>query len=129
MYIRRFLLPAIAMVASTPAITNAAVPLSAEAEKALAGRTIGEPVSCVQLNRIKGTRIIDQTAIIYRQSSRVWYLNQPSQGGCRSLQANRALVMKSDGRICEHDRVTVAHMTSLLPIDECELSRFVPFTK
>ena len=59
------ILPALALLAAAPllAYSDTPAPLSAKARKALAGRTAGEPVDCVQLSRIGSTEIVDETAV------------------------------------------------------------------
>ncbi|KRB80866.1 hypothetical protein ASE00_17800 [Sphingomonas sp. Root710] len=112
------------------AATDAPVPLSAKAQKELSGRTAGAPVSCVQLRRIGATRIVDATAVIYKQSARLWYVNQPDNGRCTLLRPNRMLVTTtSTGQLCSNDLLTIAEPSSPITYGACGLGRFVPYTK
>lgn len=106
------------------------VPLSARAQKELSGRTAGAPVSCVQLRRIGTTRIVDATAVIYKQSARLWYVNQPDNGRCTLLRPNRMLITTtSTGQLCSNDLLTIAEASSPITYGACGLGRFVPYTK
>ncbi|QTH20461.1 hypothetical protein HRJ34_19270 [Rhizorhabdus wittichii] len=112
------------------AASDAPQPLSAKAQKELAGRTAGAPVSCVQLRRIQATRIVDETAIIYKESSRRWYVNQPDGGRCALLRPNRVLITHSNtSQLCGNDLVTIAEPTSPITYGACGLGEFVPYTK
>lgn len=112
------------------AASDAPAPLSAKAVAELAGRTVGEPVSCVQLNRISSTRIVDATAIIYKQSSRLWYVNQPDRGRCSLLKPDRVLITRTPStRLCRNDVVTIAEAGSPITYGACGLGDFVPYTK
>jgi len=127
----RYLLPAVALLC-VPAIaaTDAPAPLSPQAQKELSGRTAGAPVSCVQLSRISSTRIVDATAIIYKESSRLWYVNQPDNGRCTLLRPNRVLITTTTtSQLCGNDLVTIAEASSPITYGACGLSRFIPYTK
>jgi hypothetical protein len=126
------LLPALALLAATPllAYSDTPAPLSPKALDELAGRTAGKPVDCVQLNRIGSTRIVDATAIIYKQSSRLWYVNQPNGGDCALLRPDRTLITRSTtNRLCGNDMVMIAEPTTGVTYGACGLGRFVPYTK
>ena len=129
----RSLLPIVALLAlplTLAAAADAPAPLSAKAHKELAGRTAGAPVSCVQLSRLQSTRIVDATAIIYKQSSRLWYVNQPDNGRCPLLRPNRVLITSTpSGQLCGNDLVTIAEASSPITYGACGLGQFVPYTK
>jgi len=90
----RYALVTLAVMAAGSAATadRPMTPLSAKAEKALAGRTPGKPVSCLSLPTINSSTIVDDTAIIYKVSNRPWYVNRPDNGSCQALHPNRTLV-------------------------------------
>ncbi|KKC26509.1 hypothetical protein WP12_08465 [Sphingomonas sp. SRS2] len=112
------------------AATDAPAPLSPKAQKELAGRTAGAPVSCVQLRQIGATRIVDATAIIYKQSPRLWYVNQPDNGRCDLLRPNRMLITaSSSGQLCGKDLVTIAEANPPITYGACGLGQFIPYTK
>lgn len=112
------------------AASDAPAPLSAKAQKELAGRTAGAPTSCLQLRRIQSSRIVDGTAIIYKESPRRWYVNQPDGGRCALLRPNRVLITQgTTSQLCSGDLVTIAEQTSPITYGACSLGPFVPYTK
>lgn len=125
--------PAAALLAAAPLHAGEAdkpVSLSAKAQKELAGRTPGKPVACVPLNRLGATRIVDETAIIYKQSPRLWYVNQPDDGHCTLLRPNRTLITRtSSSQLCSNDLVTIADPGSPITYGACGLGPFIPYTK
>jgi len=126
------LLSVLALLGATPllAYSDAPAPLSAKAQQQLAGRTAGKPVNCVQLSRIGATTIVDETAVIYKQSSRLWYVNQLDDGHCALLRPRRTLITStSSGNLCGNDLVTIADPASPITYGACGLGKFVPYTK
>jgi hypothetical protein len=126
------ILPALALLAAAPllAYSDTPAPLSAKARKALAGRTAGEPVDCVQLSRIGSTEIVDETAVIYKESPRRWYVNQPDDGRCALLRPRRVLVTHTTtSQLCGNDMVMIAETNAPVTYGACGLGRFVPYTK
>ena len=126
------LLPAFALLAAAPllATSDTPVPLSPKALDVLAGRTAGKPSTCIQLRLMGSTQIVDETAVIYKQSSRLWYVNQPENGHCTQLRPRLALITRtSTGQLCSNDLVTIADPGSPVTHGSCGLGRFVPYTK
>lgn len=112
------------------AASDAPAPLSEKALKALAGRTAGEPVSCISLVRARQSTIIDATAIIYKESPKLWYVNQPDNGRCSQLNPNRILITRTSGsQLCGNDIVTIAESGSPITYGACGLGPFVPYRK
>lgn len=126
------ILSAVALLVATPllAYSDTPAPLSEKALKELTGRTPGTPVNCVQLSRIGSTKIVDETAVIYKQSSRLWYVNQLDDGHCAGLKPNRALITRTtSSQLCGNDLVTIALPNSPITYGACGLGKFVPYTK
>ena len=106
------------------------VPLSAKVLKVLAGRTAGEPVSCVPLRRLGSTQIVDETAIIYKSSSRIWYVNQPDNGRCTLLRPNRMTVLRTpSSELCANELIMIAEPNSPISYGACSMGKFVPYMK
>lgn len=125
----RSLLPLLALPLLLAA-SDAPAPLSAKAIKQLAGRTAGEPVSCIQLTRVRSSEIVDETAIIYKESSRRWYVNQPDGGRCPMLEPRRILITRTpSGQLCGNDLITIAEAGSPITFGACGLGKFVPYTR
>ena len=112
------------------AASDAPAPLSARAVKELTGRTAGDPVSCIQLTRIRSSEIVDATAVIYKESAKRWYVNQPDGGRCDMLTPRRILITRTSGsQLCGNDLITIAEAGSPITYGACGLGRFVPYTK
>lgn len=125
----RSLLPLLALPILLAA-ADAPAPLSDKAMKELTGRTAGTPTSCVSMRRIQSTRIVDETAVIYKESSRRWYVNQLDHGRCALLRPNRVLItQRSTSQLCSNDLVTIAEQVSPITYGACSFGEFVPYTK
>jgi len=125
----RSLLPLLALPLLLAA-SDAPAPLSDKALKELAGRTAGAPVFCLPLRSIRSTQIVDETAIIYKESPRRWYVNQPDRGRCTLLRPNRVLITRgTTSQLCGNDLVTIAEQVAPITYGACGLSEFVPYTK
>lgn len=97
--------------------------------KALAGRTAGKPVSCINQKSIDSSTIVDG-AIIYRESAGRWYVNSPDKGRCTILKPDRQLVTHTTGtQLCRLDNVRVVDLVSHMEYGSCTLGDFVPYTK
>lgn len=104
--------------------------LAPEAELALAleGRVAGEPVDCVNLQRIHSTRIIEDTAILYDAGS-IIYVNRP-RSGAESLDRWDTLLTRTFGsRLCSIDTVRLLDSGSQIPTGLVFLGDFVPYRK
>lgn len=96
--------------------------------KILEGRVAGEPVSCIYMPRVRDTRIIDKTAIIYDAGSTI-YVNRPTSGG-RSLDRDDVLVTRLTGpQLCRVDSVQLRERSQLFYNGFVALGDFVPYTK
>jgi hypothetical protein len=125
----RSLLPLLALPILLAA-ADAPAPLSDKAMKELAGRTAGTPISCLPFRRVQSTRIVDETAVIYKESSRRWYVNQLDHGRCALLKPNRVLVTRgTTSQFCSNDLVTIAEQVSPITYGACSFGEFVPYTK
>jgi len=97
--------------------------------KALAGRTAGKPQSCVQMNELGSSRIIDDRTIIFEGRGRTLWRNDVS-GGCPGLSPSRALVTKSStGQMCRGDIFRIIDPGTPISYGACAFGEFVPYTK
>jgi hypothetical protein len=118
------------VIGSAAAADRPEPPLSAKALKLLEGRTAGKPVSCLSLRTVDSSMIVDQTAIIYKASNRVWYVNRPDGGSCSALRPQRTLVMHlTMNELCDLDIVRVVDMQSPIEYGACGVGKFVPYSK
>lgn len=94
----------------------------------LEGRVAGEPVSCISLNRVRSTRIIDKTAIIY-DTGPVIYVNRP-RGGAEMLDDWDILVSKPFGsQLCTPEVVELLDPSTRMKAGFVNLGEFVPYRK
>lgn len=109
----------------------AAAPAAPEAEigKALAGRAAGKPVDCLDLARIRSSRIIDRTAILYETDDGTLYLNRPATG---ADQLRRGLTLVTDThtpQLCSVDTVRLMDLSSHIDSGWVGLGKFVPYAR
>ncbi|WP_129793013.1 hypothetical protein [Sphingosinicella sp. CPCC 101087] len=108
----------------------AATPVDREAElaRALEGRVAGEPVDCIDLKRVRSTRIINDTAILYDAGSTI-YVNRP-RGGADSLNRWDTIVTRLHSpRLCSIDTVQMVDPTSRMMSGVVFLGDFVPYRR
>jgi hypothetical protein len=96
---------------------------------ALAGRTAGAPVGCVNLRDLRGNRSIGDGAILFEGPGGLVYVNRPA-GGCPDLNSGRTLVTRTpSGRLCSGDIATVVDPVSRVNYGSCGLGEFVPYRR
>ena len=126
---RKFL-PLIAFGLAFGATSAPAAPVDREAqlERALEGRVAGEPVDCITVNRIRGTRIIPDTAIVYEVGN-VLYVNRP-RAGARSLEEMDTLISRPfSNRLCSVDTIQLYDMSARMTHGVVFLGEFVPYRR
>ncbi|MDQ8757520.1 hypothetical protein RCO27_14915 [Sphingosinicella sp. LHD-64] len=113
------------------ALPAQAAPRDPEAElaRAVQGRVAGEPVDCIDLNRVRSSRIIDDTAIVYDAGS-VVYVNRP-RSGAESLDRWDTMVTRLWGssRLCSIDTVRLVDTSSRMMTGVVFLGEFVPYRR
>ena len=117
-----------ALIAGTPAF---AAKESGEAQlaKAIDGRVAGEPVSCIDLHRVRSSRVIDGTAIVYEAAGGKLYVNRPDSGA-NSLSRHDVLVTRSfSNRLCDVDVVELRDRGGGMMSGLVFLGEFVPYSK
>ncbi|MFS2110751.1 hypothetical protein ACCC88_13750 [Sphingomonas sp. Sphisp140] len=113
------------------AVPAAAAPRDGEAElaKAIAGRTAGKPVDCIQLRNIRSSRIIDRTAIVYEMNNGTIYVNRP-RSGAESLDWTDVLVTETfTSQLCSIDVVKLYDTGIRMTTGWVGLDAFVPYAK
>jgi hypothetical protein len=96
--------------------------------RALQGYLAAKPINCVALRRIRSSRIIDRTAIIYEIGGIV-YVNRPELGA-ESLSDSNILVTKTvNGQICRGEVIQLVDRTSKFQAGFISLGEFVPYRK
>jgi hypothetical protein len=126
----RKILPLLAASLFIGAASAQADPVDREAqlERALEGRVAGEPVDCINLHRVRGTRIIPDTAIIYEVGN-VLYVNRP-RAGARSLDEMDTLVSRPfNNRLCSVDTIQLYDTSARMTHGVVFLDEFVPYRR
>ena len=114
------------VLAAAPA--QAAPDPEAKLAKALEGRVAGEPVDCIDLDRVRGTTIINDTAIVY-DAGRTLYVNRP-RSGAGSLDQSDILVTKThNNRLCSIDTVELRDRSTRTFSGVVFLDEFVPYER
>ena len=101
----------------------------AELDRALAGRVAGEPVDCISLRRVRSSRIIQDTAILY-DAGGVIYVNRP-RNGADQLDRHDTMVNRlyAGDRLCSIDTVTMVEPVSGTFRGIVFLGEFVPYRR
>ena len=100
----------------------------AELARALQGRVAGKPVDCISLPRVRSSRIIDKTAILYDAGGTI-YVNRPRTGR-ESLDDWDVLVTKThSSQLCSIDVVSLYDSSSRMQSGIVFLGEFVPYRK
>ncbi|AKM09164.1 hypothetical protein [Croceicoccus naphthovorans] len=117
---------AMAALIASPAAAAKKDPETRLAEK-LEGRVAGDPVKCIDLNRVRSSTIYEDTAIVFDMGSTL-YVNRP-ENGTRSLDRNDIMVMTPfNHRLCDIDTVQM-HDSSGFWSGVVFLGDFVPYKK
>ncbi|HLZ79270.1 MAG TPA: hypothetical protein VKQ09_08025 [Sphingomonas sp.] len=96
-------------------------------EQALAGRSPGKPVTCIQQQRIDSSQIFDSGAILYRMKGGPDYLNDPH---CPSLKQDRSIASRTPSiSLCSGDILHVFEPVSGMDYGSCPLNEFVPYAR
>lgn len=100
----------------------------AQLAQLVAGRVAGKPVSCINAHDYDNVEIIDHTALVYRDGSRL-YVNRPT-GGREFLDNDDVLVTRLySSQLCRVDPVNLVDRYTRFPSGFVSLGDFVPYTK
>ena len=96
--------------------------------KMLDGRVAGEPQDCIFMPTIRGSRIVDKTAIVYDAGRTLW-VNRP-RSGAESLDDDDILVTNLHGSsLCSIDIVSLHDRYGHFYSGFVGLGEFVPYRK
>ena len=100
----------------------------ADLARALRGRVAGEPVSCIDLHRVRSSRVIPGTAILYDAGS-VIYVNRP-RNGAEELNRFDTLVTRTPStQLCSVDVVHTVDLNTNTFTGSVFLDEFVPYRR
>lgn len=98
-------------------------------EKAVAGMTPGEKVSCISRSPTNSMTVISGNVVLYRASSRLIYRNDLI-GSCNGLTRGDTMIVRSyTAQSCRGDLVTSADLGSGVVTGSCALGDFTPYRK
>ena len=119
---------AVAAIAPAHAMSPDRVDGEAKLARQLEGRVAGEPVNCIDLRRVRSSRIINDTAIVYEVGSTL-YVNRP-RSGAESLDNWDMMVSRPfGGRLCRIDVVQLYDASSRMMTGLVFLDKFVPYKR
>jgi len=96
-------------------------------EKLLAGRTAGEPVSCISTYDSRELEILDKTALVFGHGSTI-YVNRPANA--QDIDDDDILVTKtSTSQLCRLDIVTTVDRSGHFQTGFLNLGDFVPYKR
>lgn len=129
----RALLPLLLTVGVAACAPTEPAPLSersqAKLDRALAGRSSGEPLTCVSSRDLDSSNTIGDGIIIFEGRSDTIFVNRP-HGGCPGLQRGRSLVTRTSvDRLCRGDIATILDPVSGVEFGGCGLGDFVPYRR
>lgn len=118
----------LAVVATPASAARQPVDREAELARAIGDRIAGEPVDCLDMHRVRATRIIDDTAILYEVGSTI-YVNRP-RAGADSLNRWDTMVSRPfNNRLCSVDTVRMVDLPSRAMTGIVFLGEFVPYRR
>ena len=126
----RFVRSTLAVLLLAAAPLQAAAPRDPEAalSRLLEGRQAGEPVDCISLRRIRSSRVIDGTAIVYDAGGTL-YVNRPN-AGARSLDDRDALVLRTTlSQLCSIDTLQTFDPSTGFFTGVVFLGEFTPYRR
>lgn len=118
----------IAVIATPASAARQPVDREAELARAIGDRVAGEPVDCLDMHRVRGTRIIDDTAIIYEVGSTI-YVNRPRAGADSLNRWDTMVTRPFNNRLCSVDTVRMVDLPSHMLTGIVFLGEFVPYRR
>lgn len=99
-----------------------------ELARAIRGRVAEAPVQCIDLHRVRSSRIINGTAIVY-DAGNVIYVNRPENGADQLNQWDTMVTRTPSTRLCNVDTVTMIDRASHSFTGVVFLGDFVPYRR
>ena len=105
------------------------IPADVELSAALAGRTAGEPRSCVRLQDVRNTRSAGRDTILFDGPGDVVYVNR-ARSSCPDIKSWHAIRHRTVGtNICANELIRVFDPNSGIEYGGCSLGEFVPWRR
>ena len=101
----------------------------AKLSEALAGRTAGEPRSCVRLQDVRNTRSVGRDTILFDGPGDVVYVNR-ARSSCPDIRSWHATRHRTVGtNICANELIRVFDPNTGIESGGCSLGEFVPWRR
>ncbi len=130
-----FALPIAALLAAPAAISGTKeVQLNekdqSKFEKAIEGRTAGEPLKCIGRTQQNNLRVIGDKYLVYGSSrnAKTIYVNEP-YGGCQDADRHTLVTRRFTSNLCSGEIAEVVDSTTGTFRGSCSFGDFVPYTK
>jgi len=124
----------IAMLLSAPAVSGEKIELTekqqAKLDQRLAGRTAGEPRSCITRNDQRNMTVISDDILIFDsgRNAKTIYVNKP-YGGCQNADGSILSYSKPTSSLCRGEIVQLIDRSTRTSMGSCAFGEFVPYTK
>ncbi|MES1976238.1 MAG: hypothetical protein V4472_27600 [Pseudomonadota bacterium] len=124
---RTTMLGAIALTIAACATAADTDRASKDLEKALAGRTAGQPTDCISTMSADGPRIVDDRTLLYGSGRTIW---RTTIEACPSLRPGDILIVEMHGsQLCRNDLFRTTEPGAVIPGPYCRMGHFVPYTR
>lgn len=123
-----------AMLFSAPAVSGEKIELTekqqAKLDQRLAGRTAGEPQSCINRNDQRNMTVISDDILIFDsgRNAKTIYVNKP-YGGCQNADSSILSYSKPTSSLCRGEIVQLIDHSTRMSMGSCAFGEFVPYTK
>ena len=121
---------------SVAALMLAAAPATADPRgeeqiaKAIAGRTAGKPITCIEQHNIRDSTIVGNTAILYTLRDGTILVNRPPSGaGFLRRDATLVTDTRDGDRLCNVDIVRLYDTAARIGLGTIGLGDFVPYPR
>ena len=124
----------IALLFAAPAISGETIELTekqqTELDMRLAGRTAGEPQSCINRNDQRNMTVISDDILIFSSSrnAKTIYVNKPP-GGCPRADRNILSYRRTSSSLCQGEIIQLIDNASGATMGSCSFGDFVAYTK
>ena len=96
-------------------------------DKALAGKVVGEKVSCINRESQTSLTVVSNSVLLYRVSRKLVYRNDLI-GSCNGLTYGDTMIVRSYGsQLCRGDFTTSANLMTGMTTGACALGDFTPY--
>lgn len=93
----------------------------------LAGKTPGEPVTCIDTRYSKPSLSAYGNKLVYRVDRKLVWVNDTA-GGCENVARGDALITRQfQTRLCRGDIAQTVNLPAQVPTGSCALGQFTPY--